>query len=439
MRFSRLGEWLSWQESLHPKAIDLGLDRLHRTLERLNWRKPACPVITVGGTNGKGSCVAMLNSILSNAGYRVGTFTSPHLIRYNERIQIAGHEVTDRALIAAFHRIDEARGTETLTFFEFNALAALLVFEGANLDVIVLEVGMGGRLDAVNLVDADVALVTSIALDHCEWLGADVETIAAEKAGIFRQDRAAVFGSRAMPKAIEIEARKIGSPLLRLGIDFDFEREADRWSWHGTGDAARLNALPMPGLFGDAQFENASSVLQVLQCLSDRLPVDRQAIDAGLRSVSLAGRFQVIPGAIEWILDVAHNPAAAKTLASQLRKDSGRRTLAVCGVLGDKDIEGIASELRSSFSEWIIAGLSGGRAVDPHVLAERLRSEGANVTGIGATVAEACELALTRAIQGDRIVVFGSFLTVGPALDWLQREQLQSVKLQPNKLQPKRD
>jgi dihydrofolate synthase / folylpolyglutamate synthase len=434
MRFTRLAEWLSWQETLHPKAIDLGLDRLHRTLERLRWARPICPVITVGGTNGKGSCVAMLNSILSSAGYRVGTFTSPHLIRYNERIQVAGLEVTDRSLIAAFERIDEARGADTLTFFEFNALAALLVFENANLDAIVLEVGMGGRLDAVNLVDADVALVTSIALDHCEWLGADVETIATEKAGIFRQDRPAVFGSRAMPDAIQIQARKIGSPLLRLGFEFDFQREADRWSWWGTGNAPRLNALPMPGLFGDAQFDNASSVLQVLQCLSDRLPVDRAAIDAGLRSVRLPGRFQVISGAIEWILDVAHNPAAAKTLASQLRKEPGRRTLAVCGVLGDKDIEGIASELRSSFSEWIVAGLSGSRAVDPHLLAQRLRGEAANVTGIGATVADACKLAQLRAVQGDRIVVFGSFLTVGPALEWLQREQLQTDQSQPDKL-----
>jgi dihydrofolate synthase/folylpolyglutamate synthase len=433
MRFSRLAEWLSWQETLHPKAIDLGLERLYRTLERLDWRTPACPVITVGGTNGKGSCVALLSSILTSAGYRVGTFTSPHLVRYNERIHVAGHEVADASLIDAFERIDQARGGETLTFFEFNALAALLLFEAANLDAIVLEVGMGGRLDAVNLVDADVALVTSIALDHCEWLGADVETIAVEKAGIFRHARPAVFGSRAMPNTIETQARKIGSQLLRLGVDFDFERQAGRWSWWGNGDSTRLDALPPPGLFGDTQYENASSVLQVLQCVSDRLPVARTAIEDGLRSVSLAGRFQVIPGAIEWILDVAHNPAAAQTLASQLRLDSARRTLAVCGVLGDKDIEGIASELRTSFAEWIIAGLSGGRAVDPNVLAQRLRGEGANVTAVAATVADACRLAQTRAAPGDRIVVFGSFLTVGPALEWLHRDPSQFGKVQPKR------
>ncbi|HEY8540206.1 MAG TPA: Mur ligase family protein, partial [Steroidobacteraceae bacterium] len=184
-RFSRLADWLSWQETLHPRSIDLGLERLERTLDRLGWAKPKCPVITVGGTNGKGSCVALLSRILSDAGYRVGTFTSPHLRRYNERITVAGREISDASLVAAFERIDAARGSDTLTFFEFNTLAALLAFETAGLDAIVLEVGMGGRLDAVNVVDPDVAVITSVALDHCDWLGADIETIGAEKAGIF--------------------------------------------------------------------------------------------------------------------------------------------------------------------------------------------------------------------------------------------------------------
>ncbi len=419
-RFSRLSDWLSWQETLHPRAIDMGLERLQRTLERLRWHRPACPVITVGGTNGKGSCVALLSRILASAGYRVGTFTSPHLRRYNERITIDGREVSDASLIAAFERIDAARGDDTLTFFEFNTLAALLVFETAHLDAIVLEVGMGGRLDAVNVVDADVALVTSIALDHCEWLGADTETIGREKAGIFRAGRPAVFGARAMPQSIETEAQRIGSRLQRLGVEFDFERSEERWTWWSAAPDARLEALPPPALFGDAQYDNASAVLQVVHALSERLPVARAAIEAGLRSVQLAGRFQIIPGDVEWVLDVAHNPAAARTLAEQLRADtSSRSTFAVCGILGDKDVEGIAQVLHGSFTGWFIAALAGARAIDPDELAQRLRQQGANVMGIGRSVAAACELARRAARPGDRVIVFGSFLTVGPALEWL--------------------
>jgi dihydrofolate synthase/folylpolyglutamate synthase len=215
-----LADWLAYQEGLHPNTIDLGLDRLSQVLVRLQWRQPAYPVITVGGTNGKGSCVALLESVFAAGGYRVGTFTSPHLIRYNERIRVAGCEVTDASLVAAFERIELARGDISLTFFEFNALAALLVFETAGLDLMVLEVGLGGRLDAVNVVSADIALISSIALDHCDWLGNDVESIGREKAGIFREGRMAVFGSRAMPKSIASEAQRVGASLLQLDTDF---------------------------------------------------------------------------------------------------------------------------------------------------------------------------------------------------------------------------
>jgi dihydrofolate synthase/folylpolyglutamate synthase len=421
MRFSRLADWLSWQETLHPQAIDLGLERLERTLDRLGFRPPTCPVITVAGTNGKGSCVALLSHILKAAGYRVGAFTSPHLIRYNERIVIDGREASDASLIAAFERIDAARGDDTLTFFEFNTLAALLVFETAQPDAIVLEVGMGGRLDAVNVIDPDVALVTSIALDHCDWLGPDVETIGKEKAGIFRSSRHAIFGAYELPESIRMRAHELQSELLRLGVDFGFERDAMGWSWWGSSGALRFEHLPRPGLFGDAQFENAAAVLQVLACLSTRLPVDRNALESGLRSVQLAGRFQRHPGAVEWILDVAHNPAAAKTLAEQLRLDVGlARTLAVCGILGDKDIGGIVEQLRESFDEWIIAALPGARAVPVDELASRVRRIGANVVATAASVADACRIAQDRAAPGDRVVAFGSFLTVGPALEWLE-------------------
>lgn len=424
MRFSNLADWLAWQETLHPSTIDLGLERLTRTLERLHWQRPRCPVITVGGTNGKGSCVALLNRMLTEAGYRVGTFTSPHLLRYNERITLAGREISDASLVAAFERIDAARGADTLTFFEFNTLAALLVFATAGLDAIVLEVGLGGRLDAVNVVDADAALVTSIALDHCEWLGADVASIGREKAGIFRAGRPAVFGTPEMPESIAEIAHAMGARLLRAGRDFGHARTDATWSWRGV--TQQLHDLPAPALPGAIQFDNAAAVLAVLESLSDRLPLDRAAVVRGLQSVRLPGRFQVIRTDVEWILDVAHNPAAARVLAATLASQvpsgvAADRTIAVCGILGDKDIEGVAAELRDSFAQWVIVKPASARAIDEHVLAERLRQCGAHVTAAVPTVAAGCEAARALAQPGDRIVVFGSFLTVGPALEELVR------------------
>jgi dihydrofolate synthase/folylpolyglutamate synthase len=418
-----LADWLRWQETLHPSAIDLGLDRMRRTLQRLDWRQPACPVITVGGTNGKGSTVALASRILGAAGYRVGTFTSPHLIRYNERIVIDGREISDASLVAAFERIDAARGTDTLTFFEFNTLAALLVFDTAGVDAIVLEVGLGGRLDSVNAVDADVAIVTSIALDHCDWLGPDLETIGREKAGVFRAGKPAIFGSRDMPAAIATAAQQLGTPLYRLGKDFEWRRADERWSWRGR--TTSYDDLPRPALIGELQFDNASAVLCALECLSSRLPVTRAAIERGLETVSLPGRFQTLrrkqSAGVEWILDVAHNPAAAQALAGQLasRQTSGR-TIAVCGILGDKDIEGIAQTLSDSFDAWIVVGLQSARAVPVEALAQRLTSVKANVTATAVDVVAGCATAQAMARSGDRVVVFGSFLTVGPALEWLQ-------------------
>ncbi len=416
-----LFEWLRWQEKLHPSTIDLGLDRMRRTLARLGWQQPACPVITVGGTNGKGSTVALTSRILAEAGYRVGTFTSPHLLRYNERIVLDGREVADESLVAAFERIDAARGEDTLTFFEFNTLAALLIFDTAGVDAMVLEVGLGGRLDSVNTVDADVAIVTSISLDHMDWLGSDVESIGREKAGIFRAARPAIFGSRDMPASIAEVAQQLGTPLHRLGRDFDWKAEMERWSWRGM--KTTYEDLPRPALIGDLQFDNASAVLAALECLSTRLPVTRDAVERGLHTVTLPGRFQVTQrDGIEWILDVAHNPAAAQALAGQLaaRRASGR-TLAVCGILGDKDIQGVAGALSGAFDAWIVVGLDSPRAVPLNELSQRLISAGANVVATADSVASGCEIAQTMARTGDRVVAFGSFLTVGPALEWLRR------------------
>jgi dihydrofolate synthase / folylpolyglutamate synthase len=422
VRFQSLADWLAWQETLHPNPIDLGLERLQRTLDSLGWRRPECPVITVAGTNGKGSCVALLARILAEAGHRVGTFTSPHLLRYNERIAVGGAEVSDEALMAAFERIDAARGDDTLTFFEFNAAAALLIFADAQLDAVVLEVGLGGRLDAVNVVDADVALVTSIDLDHCDWLGRDRETIGREKAGIFRAGRPAIFGARDMPASIGEYARHIGADLQQLGRDFDWVAVGHGWNWRGRSSEQR--DLPAPALHGEIQYDNAAAVLAALDTLEPRLRVSRPAIDRGLLTVRLPGRFQIVrqrsPGAVEWILDVAHNPAAARALAAQLAaKKSGGRTIAVCGVLADKDIEGIVTELQGSFDAWVIVGLHGARALTPDALAARVRATGANVEAVAADVVAGCQAADALAQPGDRVVVFGSFLTVGPALEML--------------------
>lgn len=393
---------------------------MRRTMARLGWQPPTCPVITVGGTNGKGSTVALASRILAAAGYRVGTFTSPHLLRYNERIVLEGREISDASLVAAFERIDAARGDDTLTFFEFNTLAALLIFDTARVDAMVLEVGLGGRLDSVNAVDADIAIVTSIALDHMDWLGPDVESIGREKAGIFRAGRPAIFGSRDMPASIAEVARQLGTPLYRLGREFDWTHADERWSWRGRSSS--YDDLPRPALVGDLQFDNASAVLCALECLSTRLPVTREAIERGLKTVTLPGRFQSIQrDGVEWILDVAHNPAAAQALAGQLaaRRATGR-TLAVCGILGDKDIEGVVSALRGSFDAWIVAGLDSPRAVPLSDLSQRLATAGANVVAQAERVASGCEAAEQMARAGDRVVAFGSFLTVGPALEWLQ-------------------
>lgn len=419
MRFASLPEWLLWQEKLHPSPIDLGLDRVRRTLQRLKWQAPSCPVITVGGTNGKGSTVALLRRTLSAAGYRVGTFTSPHLIRYNERITIAESEVSDASLTAAFERIDSARGDDTLTFFEFNTLAALLIFERASLDAMVLEVGLGGRLDAVNVVDADLAIISSIGLDHCEWLGPHIETIGAEKAGIMRAGRPALFGSRQMPNSIETAARQLGADLHRLGEDFDWQASAQRWSWRGR-HTQHLD-LPMPALHGQAQLDNAATTLAALETLQSRLPVSRTAIETGLRTVKLPGRFQVVACDAQWVLDVAHNPDAAVTLAENLRATPDRPpTIGVCGVLGDKDLRGIVAPLAASFDAWVAVGLQGPRARPLEDFAAQLRELGMNVVAASPGVHAACERALELAGKQGRIVVFGSFLTVGPAIEWLR-------------------
>jgi dihydrofolate synthase/folylpolyglutamate synthase len=422
-RFESLEAWLDWQQALHPRLIDLGLERVRRVLARTAYRGPRQPVFTVGGTNGKGSCVAMLDAILRAAGYRVGTFTSPHLVDYRERVRIDGRWISAASLVAAFERIADALGDDTLTFFEFNTLAALLVFETAEPDAIVLEVGMGGRLDAVNVVDADCAIVVSIGLDHMEWLGQDVEQIAGEKAGIFRGGRPAIFGSHAVPRAIVGRAGEIGAHLLLRGRDFDASPRPDG-AWDYRGRHRALDGLPAPALQGNAQPGNAATVIAALDELSSRLTVPREAIESGLRETRLAGRFQVVRDrrGFEWVLDVAHNPDAARLLGRNLASSgTSDRTIAVCGMLSDKDAASVLGEMQDAAARWIAASTCGPRGMTDSMLAERARSVGLQME-TGGEIRDALRFAAGIARPGDRVVVFGSFLTVGPALEWLVDE-----------------
>jgi dihydrofolate synthase/folylpolyglutamate synthase len=418
-----LEQWLAYQSQLHPSTIDLGLDRLRQVQSRLGWRQPAVPVITVAGTNGKGSVSAYCASILEAAGFRVGTFTSPHLRDYRERIRIHDRLVSADELVAAFERIEAARGEIALTFFEFNTLAALLVFEAAKLDAWVLEIGMGGRLDAVNVVDPDVAVVVSIGFDHQEYLGTTLEAIAREKAGIFRKQRPAVLGSRDMPEIVEGLARSIGAPLKRLGREYTYAHQ--QGTWHFRGARWDLPGLPAPGLTGEAQYANAATAIAAIEEIAPRRTIPPTAIAQGIKETRLAARFQVIapaqPSAPTWILDVSHNPAAARVLAQNLRDTAGGgRTLAVVGILADKDAEGVAAELLGCVDAWWCVTTEGERGRNAADLA-RIVGRQATVPVVAADSPSAgCAAALADAKPSDRIVVFGSFHTVGPALDWLE-------------------
>jgi dihydrofolate synthase / folylpolyglutamate synthase len=416
-----LEQWLAYQTQVHPQAIDLGLDRLRIVLDRLEWRQPSVPVITVAGTNGKGSVSAYCAAILGAAGYRVGTLTSPHLRDYRERLRIHDRLATADELVEAFERIEAARGSVGLTFFEFNALAALLIFEAAQLDAWVLEIGMGGRLDAVNIVDPDVAVVVSIGFDHQEYLGDTLEAIAAEKAGIFRRGRPAVIGGRVPSAVLEAAAHAIGAPLKRLAIEYNYILEGAGWRFRGT--RWELPRLPAPALLGDIQFSNAATALAALEEITPRLPMGSNAVEQGLKNVRLVGRFQLIkpgPKSPTWILDVAHNADAARVLARNLGVGVyPGKTFAVCGILADKDAAAIFAVLNDLIDAWWCTSLDGPRGRSGAALAEVVLRQVATPVHIASSVAAACEAASAAAAAGDRIVVFGSFHTVGPALDWL--------------------
>jgi dihydrofolate synthase/folylpolyglutamate synthase len=416
-----LEQWLDYQGQVHPQAIALGLDRLQLVLDALAWKQSNIPVITVAGTNGKGSVSAYCSAILSAAGYRVGTFTSPHLREYRERIRIHDRLAADDELVDAFERIEVARGTIALTFFEYNTLAALLLFDAAKLDAWVLEIGMGGRLDAVNIVEPDATVVVSIGFDHQQYLGDSLEAIAREKAGIFRRGKPAVIGGREPVPVLERAALQVGAPLKRLAIEYNYVRDGAGWRYRGT--EWNLPQLPAPALAGDIQFANAAAALATLEAIGARLPVGAEAIAQGLQAVRLPARFQIIqpssgPG---WILDVAHNADAARVLARNLSASrASGRTLAVCGILADKDVATITSALDTCIDAWWCASIEGTRGQSGTALAEEVRQHVSSPVNAAASVAEACAAACATATAEDRVLVFGSFHTVGPAFDYLE-------------------
>lgn len=427
MRFSSLQEWLDWQEGLHPAAIELGLERVTKVFNRLHPTLPSIPVISVAGTNGKGSSVALLESIYQNAGYKTGAYTSPHLLRYNERIHLSGEEVSDETICEAFERIDQARLTSlqhddneeiSLTYFEFGTLAALDIFYRKEPDVIILEVGLGGRLDVVNIIDADVALITSIGIDHVAWLGNDRETIAKEKAGIMRKGRPVVYSSPDMPKSITETANKIGAILYQRDVDFTWKKGMGYAAWDWNSEKQHRTALPHSNLRGEHQLDNAAGVLMVIELLADRLAVNQKEIKDGLLSVTAPGRFECQFGDPMHILDVAHNEASMARLSELLNLQvCGGNNVAVLGMLEDKAHADALAVMLPEITHWYIADLDVPRGAKAEQLANVLKGLDRNTKISCFThVEQAIKAADEAANSGDRVIIFGSFHTVELAM-----------------------
>ncbi len=419
---STLGDWLAYLEQLHPSAIDMGLDRSRKVAQQLGLTRPAPRVITVTGTNGKGSTCAFVAALLQAQGLKVGVYSSPHLLRYNERVRVQGVEATDLELCDAFVAVEAARGDVTLTYFEMGTLAAFWLFEQARLDAVVLEVGLGGRLDAVNLIDADISLVTSIGIDHADWLGDTRESVAFEKAGIFRAGRPAICGDLDPPESLLAKARELECPLLLRGRDFDLCVNQQDWDWRGFahGEVIELHGLPLL----DLPMQNAALALQAYALLG--YPLQHEVISEALASTRLAGRLD--RRTVHWhgrsinlLLDVGHNPHAAQFLAQRMaqRPIVGER-LAVFGLLSDKDLEGVVCELASSIQDWAVAPLPTSRSRPAAELHAALENLGVRVKSYP-SIALALEAQCAHATPDDEILLFGSFYCVSEALEWLAR------------------
>jgi dihydrofolate synthase/folylpolyglutamate synthase len=413
-----LPDWLALLESRHAEThIDMGLDRVRAVKERMDL-KFNCPVIMVAGTNGKGSTCAMLESMLVHSGYRVGLYIKPHFLRFNERARLNGENASDEALVGAFKAVEAARGEVPLTYFEFTTLAIMHLLSTSDIDVAILEVGLGGRLDAVNVIDADVSIVTSIDIDHKEYLGETREEIGFEKAGIFRPGKTAICSDPMPPQSLLDHAAAIGADLWLIGRDFNYQGDKLQWSYGGR--SVRRNSLAYPALRGANQLLNASAALAALEALRMTLPAGAQEVRAGLALVELPGRFQVLPGRPAIVYDVAHNPHAAAALAQNLGNMGFHRfTYAVFGIMQDKDIDAVIAPLAGIVDHWCVADLPSPRSAKATGLAQKLqasRPAGAGEEEFSATAfatpAEAFANAVSRAGENDRIVVFGSFYTV---------------------------
>ena len=413
-----LDDWLAHCEQLHPKTIDMGLDRVRAVAERMGLRFD-CPVFTVAGTNGKGSTCAMLEAILTQAGFRTGLFTSPHLVRFEERCRIRGQNVDASDLVAAFARVESARAEISLTYFEFTTLVILDTLARAGLDAVILEVGLGGRLDAVNIIDTDCAIITSIDIDHAELLGDTREKIGFEKAGILRTGRPAIVSDPVPPQSVIDRATEIGADLWLLGRDFNYSGDKQQWAWAGRG--RRYAGLAYPALRGANQLINASGVLAALTAMRQQLPVTAQAVRNGLALVDLPGRFQVVPGQPALVLDVAHNPHSVAALALNLDAMGFYPTThAVFGAMTDKDLAPMLHRMDPLVDRWYFADLPTPRAASGAALQaawQAVTKRTDAVSAVFSTPLDALHAAAAKAQAADRIVVFGSFYTVGGVLE----------------------
>ncbi len=414
---SALAAWLARLETFSPHEIDLGLDRVRDVFAALGIAAPAT-VLHVAGTNGKGSSVALAAALLAETGHRIGTYTSPHVLRFNERIAVDREPASDDELVAAFERVDAARGDAPLTYFEFATLAALVVFDLRGVTVAVMEIGMGGRLDAVNAIEPTAGLITNVSLDHCEWLGDDIEAIAGEKAGIMRRDEPVVFAAMNPPAAVRQRADAVGADLIVAGRDYRWHLSEDQWEWQGR--AHRLAGLRRPRLLGDIQVANAAGVLALLEAAGFEDLLDTRTVNRAFASASVPGRMQTITIDRQFLLDVAHNPGAAEVLAAALGGDTFTgRTVAIVGVMRDKDVEGIVMPLDRIVDEWIAVRADGTRALPVDELARRI----ANAVNRGCLEADSVDAALAAARRrtgpDDRVLVTGSFYIVGPVLEAL--------------------
>ncbi len=418
MAASTLADWLARLENYSPVEIVLGLERVNAVLDRLDLA-PIPTVLHVAGTNGKGSSVAMIEALILESGNRVGCYTSPHILRYNERIRVDGEPVDDAGIVSAFERIEAARGDTPLTYFEFGTLAALAVFEAAEVPVAVLEIGMGGRLDAVNAIEPTAGLITNVSLDHCHWLGEDIETIGREKAGIMRAGKPVVFSAGDCPESVLDTAAETGAELILFGRDYAFDGDGGS-GWRWTGRSRTLTALPLPSLGGGVQMYNAAGALALLEAAGFDELLDAELIGRAWSNLSLEGRMQTINDGREWLIDVAHNEAAASELSFSLERDArSGETVAIVGMLDDKDVEAVIRALHPNIDRFIAVTAQSPRAIGAEALAQRI----ANASGKPCLESESIDAAMafarSSATAEDRIVVTGSFYVVAPVLEAL--------------------